>query len=345
VVGTTILHVDLDQFVAAVEIRRRPELRGRPVVVGGAGDPTQRRQVVATASYEARAFGVRSGMPLRAAVRRCPEAVFLPSDPVAYQAASDEVMAALRSLSVPVEVWGWDEAFLGGGSDEPERLAARVQQVVVEHTTFSCAVGIGDTRLQAKTATGFGKPGGIFRLTRESWLPVMGDRPASVLWGIGPKTSRALAAAGVRSVADLAGADPAALAALFGPSTGPWLVDLGRGGRDGEVTGEPWVARSRSRERTFPEDLTDPAVITDCLGDLARTLARDVVADGQVVARVAIKVRYPSFTTPTRITTLPAPTTDVATIEQAAVSLLDRVDLGRGVRLLGVRVEFPRPPS
>lgn len=340
-----ILHVDLDQFVAAVEIRRRPELRGRPVVVGGSGDPTQRRQVVATASYEARAFGVRSGMPLRAAARRCPEAVFLPSDPVAYQAASDEVMAALRTLPVQVEVWGWDEAFLGAAPGEPEPFAARVQQVVAERTTLSCAVGIGDTRLQAKTATGFAKPGGIFRLTGESWLPVMGDRPASALWGVGPKTSRALAAAGLHSVADLAAADPAALAARFGPTTGPWLVDLGRGGRHGEVTGEPRVARSRSLERTFPHDLTDPADITERLRDLARILARDVVDDGRVVARVAIKVRYPSFTTPTRITTLPAPTTDVAAIEQAAAGLLDRVDLDRGVRLLGVRVEFQRPPS
>ena len=123
-----ILHVDLDQFIAAVEVGRRPELRGRPVVVGGSGDPTQRRQVVATASYEAREFGVRSGMPLRAAVRRCPDAVFLPSDPSAYEAASARVMDTLRRFPVVVEVYGWDEAFLGARTEDPEGLAAAVRR-------------------------------------------------------------------------------------------------------------------------------------------------------------------------------------------------------------------------
>ena len=122
-----VLHVDLDQFLAAVEVLRRPELAGRPVVVGGDGDPARPRQVVATASYEARAFGVRSGMPLRPAARRCPDAVFLPSDRPAYDAASAEVMATLRSFPVVVEVWGWDEAFVGAVTDDPEALARAVQ--------------------------------------------------------------------------------------------------------------------------------------------------------------------------------------------------------------------------
>ena len=112
-----VLHVDMDQFIAAVEVRRRPELRGLPVVVGGSGDPSQARQVVATASYEARAFGVHSGMPLRAAARKCPDAVFLPTDPTAYDAASAEVMDTLREFPVVVEVWGWDECFVGASVD------------------------------------------------------------------------------------------------------------------------------------------------------------------------------------------------------------------------------------
>src|SRR5215207_653519 len=180
-----VFHVDLDQFLAAVEVLRRPELRGRPVVVGGDGDPTRPRQVVATASYEARALGVRAGMPLRTAARRCPDAVFLPSDHRAYDAASARVMAALRSLGVPLEQWGWDEACLGIHTADPEAFARLVQATVFEQTRLRCAVGIGETRLQAKTATGFAKPGGVARLTRRSWLPVMGAEPVIAINGIG----------------------------------------------------------------------------------------------------------------------------------------------------------------
>ncbi|MGH9262803.1 MAG: DNA polymerase IV, partial [Acidimicrobiales bacterium] len=148
-----MLHVDLDEFIAAVEIARRPGLRGKPVVVGGAGDPTQ-RAVVATASYEARAYGIRSGMPLRTAAKRCPDAVFLPSDPPAYKAVSRTVMAALRELPVVVEVLGWDEAFLGAHTGDPEALAADTQRAVKDATGLSCSVGIGDNKLRAKLATG-----------------------------------------------------------------------------------------------------------------------------------------------------------------------------------------------
>jgi DNA polymerase IV len=140
-----VLHVDLDEFLAAVEIARRPELRGKPVVVGGKGDPTE-RAVVATASYAAREFGIRSGMPLRTAARRCPEAVFLPSDPPTYQAASERVMATLRRFPVVVEVLGWDEAFLGTHSADPETLAAAVQWAVKQATRLACSLGIGDNR-------------------------------------------------------------------------------------------------------------------------------------------------------------------------------------------------------
>src|SRR5688572_6970856 len=150
-----VLHVDLDQFLAAVEILRRPELAGRPVVVGGDGDPTRARQVVATCTYEARAFGVHSGMPLRQAARRCPDAVFLPTDHPAYDAASARVMATLRTLPVVVEELGWDEAFVGVHTADPEAFAGQLQGRVRTETGLSCAVGIGETKLQAKTATGF----------------------------------------------------------------------------------------------------------------------------------------------------------------------------------------------
>lgn len=174
-----ILHVDLDQFLAAVEVLRRPELAGRPVVVGGDGNPRRARQVVATASYEARAVGVRAGMSLGEAARRCPEAVFLPSDHPAYDAASAVVMATLRTFPVTVQVWGWDEAFVGATTDDPEGLARDLQGAVLGATRLHCAIGIGETKLQAKTATKFAKPGGIVRITRASWIQTMGDRPVT----------------------------------------------------------------------------------------------------------------------------------------------------------------------
>jgi nucleotidyltransferase/DNA polymerase involved in DNA repair len=195
--------------VAAVELLRRPELRGRPVVVGGDGDPTK-RGVVSTASYEARAFGVTSGVPLRTAARRCPDAVFLPVDAEAYSAASGEVMEALRSFGGPVEVLGWDEAFLDyPGEAEPEVRAREIQARVRERTELSCTVGIGRNKVQAKLATGFGKPAGVLRLTDANWFEVLGDRPPDALWGIGSRTARRLAALGVVTVAQLAAAEAA----------------------------------------------------------------------------------------------------------------------------------------
>src|SRR5882757_6984583 len=179
-----ILHVDMDQFIAAVEIRRRPELRGLPVVVGGDGDPTRRRQVVATASYEARAFGVRSGIPLSTALRRCPQAVFLPADRAAYDEASAEVWRVVRGVVDLVEVWGWDEGFLGTDVDDPERLAHTLRRTVADRTSFTCCVGIGDNKIRAKLATGFAKAAegslpedaaGVYRLTRDNWFDVMGS--------------------------------------------------------------------------------------------------------------------------------------------------------------------------
>ena len=153
--GWWLLHVDLDQFIAAVEILRRPSLQGLPVVVGGDGNPERPRQVVATASYEARACGVRSGMPLKAAAKRCPSAVFLQSDTEAYQAASVQVMATLARFPVLLQVYGWDEAFLGAETDEPMVLAADVRRAVLDETGLSCAVGVGDNKLTAKHAARF----------------------------------------------------------------------------------------------------------------------------------------------------------------------------------------------
>jgi DNA polymerase-4 len=334
-----VLHVDLDQFIAAVEVARRPELRGKPVVVGGAGDPTQ-RAVVATASYEAREFGVHSGMPMKAAVKRCPDAVFLPSDPDAYNEVSARVMATLRDFPVVVEVVGWDEAFIGVTAEDPEALAAEIQHAVTAETGLSCSVGIGDNKLRAKLATGFGKPAGVFRLTKDNWVAVMADLPAEALWGIGRKTARKLAELGVTTVRELAAADPATLATRFGPAMGPYFRQLALGAGGTEVTATPYVPRSRSRETTFQQDLTDRAEIDRQTAILAERVAADVVTEGRPAVRVAVKVRFAPFFTATRSLTLPEPTSDARDIERAALEVLDRFEHTRPVRLLGVRAEF-----
>ena len=339
-----VLHVDLDQFLAAVEVLRDPSLAGRPVVVGGRGDPTE-RAVVATASYEAREFGVHSGIPLRLAARRCPEAVFLPSDPAAYDEASARVMAVLRSFEVPVEVLGWDEAFMGVTADDPVEFARSVREAVLARTRLHCSVGIGDNKLRAKLATGFAKPDGVYRLTRDNWFAVMADRPTTALWGIGTKTARKLAALGFTTVAELARADPEVLAASLGPRMGPWYRGLARGAGDAEVTGTPYVAKSRSRETTFQTDLDDLAEITAEVVALARRVAADVVDEGRPAARIAVKVRFVPFFTHTRSMTLPAPTSDAVLLEEAALAVLAKFALDRPIRLLGVRAEFGEDPT
>jgi len=338
-----VLHVDLDQFLAAVEVRRRPELAGKPVVVGGDGDPSRPRQVVATASYEARAFGVRSGMPLARARRLCPDAVFLPSDKPVYEDASAEVMAVLRTLPVVVEVWGWDEAFLGADTDDPEELATRVRTTVLAETGLSCAVGIGRTRLQAKTATGFAKPGGVARLTPDTWMSTMGARPVTALWGIGARTADRLAELGIRTVEELATADHRRLAAHFGPSIGPNLKLSGMGGHVSPIVDAPHVPRSRSKETTFTRDLTDPAEIQAHVARMAREVTASVVDDGRTVTHVAVKVRTSSFFTSNKISKLAEATTDADAVAAKALEVLGRFEIDRPIRLLGVRVVLDRP--
>ena len=334
-----VLHVDLDQFIAAVEVLRHPELRGRPVVVGGDGDPTK-RGVVSTASYEAREHGVHSGLPLRTAARRLPDAVFLPVDRAAYEEVSDVVMDVLRSTGAVVEVLGWDEAFLGVSTDDPEGFARSLAAAVREATQLDCTVGIGENKLQAKIATGFGKPAGVFRLTSANWFSVLGDRPTDALWGIGAKTARKLDGMGIRTVSDLAAADPDALAAVFGPMTGPWLVLLGRGRGDADVDDSPYVARGHGKEETFQVNIGDWSRVQAEVLRIAGLLAVDLAAEPRPAVRVVVKVRYAPFVTETHGVTLAAPSSEAAVIEAAALAALERFTGRRPVRLLGVRAEF-----
>ncbi|MGA8047683.1 MAG: DNA polymerase IV [Dermatophilaceae bacterium] len=338
-----MLHVDLDQFLAAVEVLRRPELAGRPVIVGGRGDPTE-RGVVSTASYEARAFGVRSGMALRIAARRCPDAIFLPVDFAVYEAASRQVMEALRSVpGTVVEVLGWDEAFVGVTTADPDAIAARIRRDVLAATGLHCSVGIGDTRVRAKIATDFGKPRGTFRLTAETWLEVMGERPVSALWGVGPRIAARLGRLGIVTVADLASADDALLAGEFGPRTGPYIGGLGRGGDSAVVDPTPWVPRAHGRETTFQHDLTDDKEIAAAVRELANRVIEDIRREGRACQRVHLKVRFAPFFTFTRVRKLPEATFDAEVVAHTALELLARLEDDRPIRLLGVRAEMVPP--
>lgn len=353
-----VLHVDLDMFLAAVEELRRPELVGRPVVVGARGDPTE-RGVVSTASYEARAHGVGSGMPLRRAARLLrdrPDAVFLPVDKPAYDAASAEVMATLRALRwhdrpVDVEVLGWDEAFVGlrepdaAGAEglDPQAFAEQIRAEVLAATGLHCSVGIGNNKLQAKIATDFGKPRGVYTITDDTWFAEMGDRPTRALWGVGAKTSAKLAALGIDTVTQLAASDARVLAAELGPTMGPWYHRLGRGVAGDRVDPTPWVPRAHGREETFQEDLVGREAVEEAVRRITVRALADIRAEGRPAARVGLKVRTRSFHTVTRSLTLPAPSTDEQPLADAAASLLDRVELDRPIRLLGVRLEMVPP--
>lgn len=338
-----VLHVDLDQFIAAVEVLRRPELAGLPLIVGGRGDPTE-RAVVSTASYEAREFGVGSGMPLRIAARKAPDAVILPVDAPAYTAASEEVMATLRAQpGATVQVLGWDEAFVGVATDDPEGYARALQRAVLERTGLHCSVGIGDTLVRAKVATGFGKPGGVFRLTTANWLEVMGHRATIELWGVGSKVSRRLAAHGIATVAQLAAADAAVLAAEFGPRMGPWYRQLGRGEGARVVDDTPWVARGHSRETTFQRDLTEPAEVDAALRELAARVLDDVAAEGRPVIGLTLKVRYAPFFTKTYQRKIPQTSDPDDVLARVLGLAADRIEPDRAIRLLGLRAEMPMP--
>jgi DNA polymerase IV len=282
-------------------------------------------------------------MPPRAAARRCRGARFLPSDPAAYDKASEQVMGLPRDLGHPVEVWGWDEACVAVASDDPTEVAERIRTVVLSETGLSCSVGISDNKQRAKVATAFAKPAGIFALTDANWMTVMADRPVEALWSGGPKRAKRLATLGISTVGELAHSDAEMLTSAFGAHTGLWLLLLAKGGGDADVSAEPWVPRSRSHVGTFPLDLTDRAEIDSAISELAQRELDDVVASSRIVTRVAVTVRTASFYTRTKIRKLAEPTADPDVIVAAALDVLDLFELDRPIRLLGVRLELAMP--
>jgi DNA polymerase-4 len=282
---------------------------------------------------------------MRTAARRSPDAVFLPVDRPAYEEVSAEVMAALRQLGYVTEELGWDEAFVAADTGDPEAVAREIQQQIKAATQLESSVGIGENRIQAKLASNFAKPAGVFRLTHQNWFAVMGGLPTGKLLGIGAKTERKLAELGIGTVAELAEADIGAVAARLGPTIGPWLVQTARGLGSAEVSAEPYVPRSRSRETTFQQNIEDWAQVREEVLRLAAQVTRDVEAEQRPAVRIVVKVRHAPFFTSTHGQTLAEPTSDGAAIGEAALAALDKFTDRRPVRLLGVRAEFPPDPA
>jgi DNA polymerase IV len=328
----TIAHLDMDAFYVSVELLRRPELRGLPVVVSGAGP----RAVVTTASYEARVFGVRSAIPASRARRLCPQAIFIPPDGAYYREASRGVFAIVREHVETVEQLGLDEGYLDlTGMVAPRAAMRRLIAAIQEGTGLTASVGIGPNRLVAKMASDAEKPRGFVVMSREDACSRFASSPPGLIPGIGPKTAERLRELGIETVAALAAADPERLAQRFGPRTGPWLVCRARFEDDSPVSTER-IAVSESRETTFDVDIADAAQLEGVLLTLTDQLCAGLAKSGRRGRTVRIKVRLDDFSTHTRARTLPVAVGDAGAIGRVAVELLREFAAPRPLRLIGV---------
>jgi len=329
-----VAHLDMDAFYVSVELMRRPELRGRPVVVAGTGP----RAVVTTASYEARRYGVFSAIPAARARRLCPEATFIPPDFEAYRAMSKRVMDRVRAQVETVEVMGLDEAYLElTGLVAPRAAMRRLVSEIKADTGLTASVGIGPNRLVAKVASDAEKPQGFVVLTREQACERFADAPPRLLPGIGPKTAERLESLGIATIARLAATPPDVLIERFGSRMGPYLIARASFEDDSPVSNER-IAVSESRETTFDQDVADRAEQAAVLRRLTGQLCDGLAKHERRGRTIAIKVRLDDFTTVTRARTIPVATNDPAVVGDVACALLDEYAPPRPVRLLGVRV-------
>jgi len=334
----TIIHADLDAFYASVEQLDRPELRGRPVVVGG---PPEARGVVAAASYEARRYGVRSAMPMSRALRLCPDCIRVPPRFDRYRELSSRVMATFRALTPLVEPLSLDEAFLdvtGWVADgaEPAAIARELKEEVRRQTRLTLSVGVATSKSVAKIASDMGKPDGLVVVAPGEERAFLAPLPVRALWGVGPKTEQRLRAAGIVTIADLARRSDADAARLLG-SWGPFLRDMARGIDDRGVETEH-ERKSIGAETTFAQDLPDGPELRRELSRIAEDVARRLARAGVRGRTVALKLRYHYFKTITRQMTLPEPVADAQSIERTAAMLLDAVARPEDrFRLLGIQ--------
>ena len=329
-----IAHIDMDAFYVSVELQRRPELRGKPVVVAGSGP----RAVVTTASYEARRFGVFSATPAERARRNCPDAIFIPPDFEAYRERSREVMGVLRAHVDRVEVVGLDEAYLDlTGFDRPRAAALRVKSAVTQATGLGCSVGIGPNKLVAKVASDAEKPDGFVVLSAAQARERFAGSAPGLLPGIGPKTAERLERQGIETLGALASTSDERLGEWFGQRLGPLLGRLARFEDDRGIE-TVRVAKSESRETTFDADLRGLGQLEPQLRRLTEQLCATLERQDQRGRTVGIKVRYDDFSTVTRARSVSAPVNELDEVWPIAVELLRRLDPPRPVRLIGVRV-------
>jgi DNA polymerase-4 len=333
-----IIHVDMDAFYASVEQRDKPELRGKPVAVGGDAD---KRGVVAAASYEARAFGVRSAMSMAKAVRLCPHLLIVRPDFTRYKAASDTVFALFRSVTPLVEPLSLDEAYLdvtenAWGETLATSVARRLKDEIRAATGLTASAGVAPNKFLAKIASGWKKPDGLTVIAPERVERFLQGLPVDALWGVGPVTAKKLRARGIEKLVDVRAANPALLRETVG-SLADWLEQLARGEDDRPVVANR-EAKSSGSENTFATDLSDLAEIRSHVDEMGRDAASWLDRRALFARTVTLKVRYADFTTITRSHTA-APTRDGDAIAGRAVQLLERTDAGqRPVRLLGVSV-------
>jgi len=336
----TVLHVDMDAFYAGVSLLSRPELRDRPVIVGGGGT----RGVVLSATYEARAFGVHSAMPMMRARRLCPQAVVVAPDHAAYARVSAGIMEVFRSITPLVEPISLDEAFLDvrgaarrlGG---PIQIGEWIRATVQDEQGVTCSVGVASTKFVAKLASARCKPDGLLVVPAQEVVAFLHPLPVGALWGVGGKTEDVLQQLGLHTVGDLAHTPASTLVRALGPATGAHLSALAWGRDDRSVVPhEP--DRSLGAEHTFATDIDDPVVVARELLRLSERTAARLRATGQVGRTVSIKVRFADFTTITRARTLPEATDVGRLVYDTAVGLYDALGLQRArIRLVGVRVE------
>ena len=333
-----ILHVDMDAFYASVEQRDHPDLRGKPVAVGG--DP-DKRGVVAASSYEARTFGVRSAMPMSRAVRLCPSLVIVHPDFQKYRAVSQQVFAIYRSVTPLVEPLSLDEAYLdvtenNWGETLGMNVAKRIKQEIRTATGLTASAGVAPNKFLAKIASGWQKPDGLTVVAPERVEHFLQSLPVDALWGVGPVTARKLRAHGIDKLVDVRSAELEGLRTIVG-SLAEWLKQLAQGVDDRPVVAD-YEPKSSGSENTFASDLRDIAEIREEIESMARSTARWLAKRDLYARTVTIKVRYNDFTTITRSHTEPA-CRDEEAIVRRAIALLERTEAGRRpIRLLGVSV-------
>ena len=329
-----IAHVDMDAFYVSVELQRRPELRGLPVVVAGSGP----RAVVTTASYEARRFGVGSATPAERARRLCPDAVFIPPDFTAYRERSREVMEVIRGQVQRVEVVGLDEAYLDLTGLDRHRAAARRVKYAVKHATgLGCSIGIGPNKLVAKVASDAEKPDGFVELTQDEARERFAGAAPRLIPGIGPRSVERLGSQGIQTLGQLAAAPDERLREWFGARLGPHLGRLARF-EDERPIETVRIAKSESRETTFDSDLRGLEALQPVLERLSDELCQTLAREQRRGRTIGIKVRFDDFSTVTRARSLDEPTNELHTVRRVALGLLTVLDPRRPVRLLGVRV-------